>query len=196
MRILLAVLALVAMASIVARIEDWAHREERRESLMRWLENFLLPLGRVFALLLFIVLAYPTLLGLREAPGFGELLDAGHGRFDRLVNVLFFTGLLLPAIPVLRRLPGLLLPMQGMAGVALVAGWVAAAQGHALKVWPSPELWIVIAAAAGLASAVANLLTQAIDDRVLRQDLSDLLILVLQAPLLLIYGHWLGRQLG
>lgn len=196
MTILLALLALIAAASVVARLEDWGHREDRAPPFMAWFDGFLLPLGRVFALLLFIVLSYPALLDLERAPRFSALLAGEPGRFDRLVNLLFFTGLFLPAIPVLRRLPGLLLPLQGMAGVALVAGWTAAALGREIVLWPSRPLWVLIALLAGMAWLLAHLLTIAVRDRVLQQDLGDLFVLIFQAPLLLIYGHWLGRQLS
>lgn len=195
--ILMALVLFAVAGLLLAWAEDRLQRRSRSPLAWNWFEQFLLPLGRVFALMLFIVCAYPALYGLngREAPAFGALLAAGNGRLDRLINVLFFVGLLLPAIPGLRRWIAVLLPLQGMAGVALVASWLAAAQGVSLTLWPSAAVWSLLVIVAGLAALLARLMTALIDDPVLRQDAHDLLLLWLQAPLLLIYAMALGRAL-
>lgn len=193
--ILVALVLFAGAGLVLAWIEDRVQRRSRSALVQRWFEQFLLPLGRVFALMLFIVCAYPALYGLsgREAPSFASLLAAGNGRLDRLISILFLAGLLLPAIPGLRRWIAVVLPLQGMAGVALVASWLASTNGASLALWPRAAVWVLLAVAAGLAAMLARLLTTLIDDPVLRQDAHDLLLLWLQAPLLLIYGLSLGH---
>ncbi len=194
--ILLAALVFAALSVATAWLEQVLHRRTRDQPLRIWQEWFLLPLARVFCLMAFILLSGAALYGLRGMPSPAELLDASPGRADRLITWLFFTGLLLPAIPLLRRAPGLILPLQGGAGVALVFTWLAAAAGlHGARLLPDLPTLLLLAALSGLAMACAHLLTQAVDDEVRRQEAYDLLLLWLQLPLLVVYGHWLGRQL-
>lgn len=193
--ILFAIALFMAAGLALAWLEDRAHRHALSTTGLYWLDQFLLPLGRVFVLLLFIVCAYPALFALPAAPPLSLLLAAEHGRFDRLVTVLFIAGLLLPSIPGSRRLAGVILPLQGMAGIALLASWVAVALGTPLNLWPSNNTWLLLAILAGLAAAAAQLLAATVEDPVLREDVADLLLLWMQAPILLVYGHTLGKAL-
>lgn len=193
--LLIALLAFGLAGVALALAEDRVHRHVHSRMALAWFESFVLPLGRVFALMLFIGCAYPALYGLGTAPSFGALLRAEPGRFDHLLTVLFLAGLLLPAIPLLRHALGIVLPLQGMAGVALVANWCAAALQQPLALWPTLAVWTGLALAAIFAQLLAVLLTRAIDDPLLQEDARDLLLLWLQAPALLIYGQYLGHQL-
>ncbi|PPE73856.1 hypothetical protein C3942_10665 [Solimonas fluminis] len=194
--LLLAALVFAGLSVATAWLEQALHRNTREEALRLWGEWFLLPLARVFCLMAFIVLAGASLYGLRDIPSPAELLAQAPGRTDRLITWLFFTGLLLPAVPLLRRVPGLVLPLQGGAGVALVFTWLAAAADFGgARLWPDLPTLLMLAALSGFAMACAHLLTQAVQDEVRRQEAYDLLLLWLQLPLLVAYGHWLGRQL-
>ncbi|HEY0973628.1 MAG TPA: hypothetical protein VGE57_03970 [Solimonas sp.] len=192
--ILLALLLFAGAGLLLAWAEDHAHRTARAPLALAWFDRFLLPLGRVVALLLFIVCAYPALYGLRarDVPGFLELLSAQPGRLDRLINLLFFVGLILPAIPSLGRRLAFVLPVQGMAGVALVATWLSTAQGLPLSPWPGMGNLVLLLAGAALAALAARFAITMIEQPVLRQDVYDLLVLWLQAPLLLLYGRMLA----
>lgn len=194
--IALALLLFAAAGLALAWAEQRLHRHAFSALATAWLEHFLLPLVRAFALMLFLAAAYPALYGLREAPPLTSILFAADGRFDALLSVLFFAGLLLPSLPLLRRLPGLTLPLQGMAGIALLFGWLAQARGVDAHGWPEPGQWLLLAALAALASALAHLLTAAIEEPVQRQDARDLLLLWLQALPLLVYGQLLGARLA
>jgi hypothetical protein len=193
--LLLALILFAVAGVLLALAEDRAHRHVHSQLALAWLDGFALPLGRVFALMLFIACAYPALYGLRDLPSFATLLSLERGRFDHLLTALFVAGLLLPAIPLLRRALGLILPLQGMAGVALVGHWCAGALGTTLKLWPTPATWMALALAAVFAQLLAVLLTRTIDDPLLQEDARDLLLLWLQAPVLLVYGQYLGHQL-
>ncbi|HEY0916372.1 MAG TPA: hypothetical protein VGE22_15980 [Solimonas sp.] len=194
--LLLAALAFAVLSMGAAWLEQVLHQRTREEVLRLWIQWFLLPLARVFCLMSFIVLAGASLFGLPAMPSPAELLAQAPGRTDSLITWLFFTGLLLPAIPLLQRAPGLVLPLQGGAGVALLFTWMAAAVGfHGTRLLPDLPMLLMLAALSGFAMACAHLLTQAVSDEVRRQEAYDLLLLWLQLPLLVVYGHWLGNQL-
>jgi hypothetical protein len=193
--ILPALLLFMLAGLALAWLTDRSYRRPLPELTRRWLDLFLLPLGRVLVLLLFIVCAYPALFGAPQVPSLSSLLAAEHGRVDRLITVLFVAGLLLPSIPGTRQWQGLVLPLQGMAGIALLASWLAAAQGVPIALWPSTHTWLLLAVLATLAVTAAHLLAAIVEDPVLRQDVAELMLLWLQAPVLLVYGHTLGKAL-
>lgn len=193
--LLLAGLVFAILTGAAAWAEWRLLHSERPQAMQLWLDWFLLPFARAVCLVGFIAVAGAALYGVR-GPGLPELLAEAPGRMDRLINWLFFTGLLLPAVPLLRRTPGLVLPLQGGTGVALVFTWLAAAKDvEAVRLLPSPEMWLLLAALSALAIACSRLLTQGVQDELLRQEAYDLLLLWLQLPLLVAYGQWLGRQL-
>ena len=192
--LLLAGLVFAVLTGAAAWAEWRLRHNGQPDPMQLWLDWFLLPFARVVCLLGFIALAGASLYGAR-GPGLAELLAEAPGRMDRLINWLFFTGLLLPAIPLLRRTPGLVLPLQGGTGVALVFTWLAATREVEPMLLPTPGLFLLLATMSALAMTCSHLLSQAVEDELLRQEVYDLLLLWLQLPLLVVYGQWLGRQL-
>jgi hypothetical protein len=177
-------------------LEERLHHVTRSGLARIWVESFLLPLCRVFALMLLVLLAHPGLFGSVELPSLSAILFDVDGRFDHLISVLFLSGLLLPAIPGARKLAGLVLPLQGMAGVAMLFSWLAQALAVPVRLLPTPAQWLSLATLSAVAVLCAWLLTRAVDDPTRRHDLYDLLLLWLQAPVLLVYGRMLGNQLA
>jgi len=182
---------------LLARVSDIASTH--------WLaEHLLIPAARALALVAFILFAYPTLFGLAEAPKLAELLAAGRGRITSLVNLSFALSLLLPLLPVIGRLPALVLPIQGMAAASLLFHWLVATQPSAwIEYWPNwPALGILLAMAfAGhaLARWLSDIFATALQRHYEKAGLEALIyrsiILALQAPVILFYGLLLGRQL-
>ena len=170
-----------------------------------WLwEHLYLPLLRAGALVVFILVAYPALFGLAEAPAVGALLQGGAGRFSHLLGLVFLLSLLLPAVPVVGT-PALALPVQGAAGSALVFRWLAEAAGlPQVSYWPGLPSLAAAAAIAYVAWRAARWAAAALDETGRRLwDVADAgevafqaLLLFLQAPAVLVYSLGLGRQLG
>jgi len=177
-------------------LEERLHHITRHGLAQVWVESFLLPLCRVFALMLLMLIAYPGLFGTFAAPPLGKIVFSVEGRFDHLINVLFLAGLLLPAIPGARKLAGVVLPLQGMAGVAMLFSWLAQSLNVQARLLPTLSQWLTLATLSAVAMLCAWLLTRAVDDPTRRHDLYDLLLLWLQAPVLLVYGRMLGSQLA
>ena len=180
----------------------WASRLHNN-AVTEWLSDHVwLPLARVVLLLVFIALAYPVLYGFDEAPALRELLAGGEHRLQHLINLLFVLSVLLPLLPVVGGVPGLVLPIQGIAAAALLFHWLSPAlgvNGSLLPGWPAAGailLWIY--AGHRVANVAAQHLGSWLDARYEMRDwdkaVYELIILACQAPAILIYGLALGRQ--
>ena len=173
-------------------------------SVSLWIfEKLGIPLIRGFALSLFIVMTYPVLFGIAEAPAISALFDSGAGKMSSLVNMAFVVGILLPFIPLVGQLQFLALPIQGMAIAGLLFYWLqASTEDVELSPWPSWDSLLEIAFLAWLTHALAVRLTSPLGDFLDRnfyrrgyQSLSyQALILLFQAPVILVYTLNLGRQ--
>ncbi|MGD8559076.1 MAG: hypothetical protein PVH04_05405, partial [Gammaproteobacteria bacterium] len=61
----------------------------------QWIfERLLIPLARAITIMLFILLSYPVIFGIHEAPALMNLLTAGSHRISTLLNILFILPLL------------------------------------------------------------------------------------------------------
>jgi hypothetical protein len=169
-----------------------------------WLfEHVVIPIARAMTLVLFILVAYPTLFGLEAAPPLGELLAADRLRLTTLLNIVFLLTLLLPLVPVIGRLQELVLPLQGITAATLIFRWLAAGSSREIHYWPGlvPALGLLLLASLThwLAKGLAQRLAQGLD-RALGRAGSDKLIyrsvvMLMQMPVILLYTLSLGRQL-
>lgn len=168
-----------------------------------YLQHIWIPLIRVFSIIAFIVLAYPVLLGLNEAPPILELLAADN-RFNTLLNALFFVTIALPLLPVIGRLHALVLPLQGIAAVLLLVNWLPPAQHFpAINFWPNSHLLagllIMALLSHWLALKTAEAFGDWLDERLNREGFAiliyQMILLLFQAPIILSYSLYLGGQL-
>ncbi|MEX2482872.1 MAG: hypothetical protein WD928_18605 [Gammaproteobacteria bacterium] len=162
------------------------------------------PLLRALLIVGFVLVAYPVLFGLRDAPTIVVLLSQGSLRLTNLVNVAFVLSLLLPLLPSLHRRLGLVLAIQGVVATAMVFGWYASWLGaHSIGPWPGFAPAAVVCGVALVVHHAAAPMGQALghflDDRCGTQGLDRIVphavALVAQAPTVLIYGYALGQQL-
>lgn len=168
-----------------------------------YLQHIWIPLIRVFSIIAFIALAYPVLLGLNEAPPILELL-ATDGHFNTLLNVLFFVTIGLSLLPVVDRLHALVLPLQGVTAILLLVNWLLPAQGSpAIDFWPNSRLLITLLVMAlvshWLALKTAEVVGAWLDERFNREGFEvlayQMTLLIFQAPIILSYSLYLGKQL-
>lgn len=201
-RMLLACAAFAGSNLLLANLERRFHAAMAEHDVTAWLaEQVYLPLGRIFTLLVFIALAHPALFGLHEAPGVLELLRGGEHRMSHLINLAFLLSLLLPLLPLLGRLPGLVLPIQGLLAAAMLFHWLAQARGVDATLWPGWTtaaailVWLVLAQR--LAARGADLLVDhwQADYGERERFYYDSLLLFFQIPALLLYTVGLGEQL-
>lgn len=196
-RLLLALLVFVLVSTLFALAELRLEPHYRAHPATTWIgEHVFIPLAEVVALLAFLLIAHPVPYGLVEAPGVLELLGV-NGRTTDLINLLFLLSLLLPLLPGLGRLPGLVLLVQALAATALLFHWLA--QRMQVEVSLAPG-WLALALILVWAWAgqrlVGRLMPLQGKDLTLGRIMHWHLTGAVQLPAILIYGQSLGRQLG
>lgn len=159
------------------------------------------PLLRAAALILFIITAYPTLFGHLDLPPVTDILFAGQGRMTTLVNITFLLSLLLP---IVLRVRGLVLPIQGALLSALLFNWATAhLVTPEIVLWPGLPVVAGITVMSYLAHLTATTISHTLGERLNRwldregveQLLFDGLLLLFQTPAILLYTLTLGQQL-
>lgn len=177
-------------------LEDWLIDHPKSTSFGNWIvEHLYLPLLRAALVLAFVALAYPAIYGLSDAPALSGLLTGGHYRFDSWINAVLVASLLLPLVPGLGRIPGLLLALQGIIATAMLFGWVADAYGlqdeWLIPSWPLMFKILVITGGAALLSWMAGRSLQLAQGKLVAEAVR----LTAQMPALIIYGKALGAQI-
>lgn len=203
--ILLALLLLFGGGLLELPLEYQVTRRLSPHPAIDWLWEYVgAPLLRALLIVGFVLVAYPALFGLRDAPGIGVLLSQGSLRLTNLVNVAFILSLLLPLLAPLHRRLGLVLVIQGVVATAMVFGWYASWLGaHSIGPWPgfAPAAlvcgiaFVAHHSAAHLGQSLGHLLDERCGTHGFDHIVPHALALVAQAPTILIYGYALGQQL-
>ncbi|MBT7952188.1 MAG: hypothetical protein HN764_11230 [Gammaproteobacteria bacterium] len=175
-------------------------------SLLQWSwDKIGMPFLRAVLMLLFLLLSYPVIFAISDAPPVIALLDNDELRVNYLINLIFVVTLLFPLIPVLGKWEELILPAQAITASAMLFSWLAADLGFKnIHYWPGIITVISILVIAflshWLALAVSHFLGDAIDEKFSVEHaghlLSRALVLFMQSPAILLYGSALGRQLN
>ena len=192
-----ALLVFIPLPVVLLSVELKLAGAARDSAVQSWIaDHVYLPLIRSTALLVFIFLAHPELFGLGAAPSLSALLAGGHYRFDQLINVLLLVALLLPLVPLLDRVAGLTLTLQGMCAAALLASWIASASGVAISLLP--DAWLIVRISAVLLAArIAGelLAKEFLAAPRYRELILEALRMLSQLPAVIMYAHFLGAQL-
>ncbi len=176
------------------------HKAHQTDTLVWYLEHVLCPLLRVIVLLIVVSQVYPAIDSQSTSLDFWRHLRERQQLQD-IVNILFFGGLLLAFIPVVDH-PVFALPIQSMLTIALVFHWQYGGDSPAL--WPSLVTWLKIVAymlLAWLITREAGIRLSRYIDRWLTVSgsirlVTDTLYMLLQIPVMLIYGEYLSAQLA
>ena len=205
-RILLAVLVHLVAILVFEVLVAHLHQQVGEDHISEWLsEHLALPLARALALVVFMLIAYPTLFGVHEAPPLAQILFAGEGRIMAMVNLAVVLSLLLPLVPVFGLRTPLVLPFQGIAISALMFQWMAGASGlQEYSLWPGFTAFGTILVIALLTPVLAHYLAHVIGERFDKMTgysgfetlVYDGLVLFVQLPSILIYSLALGAQLS
>ncbi len=204
--ILVAIGCYAAGSALEPFIERWLERAVHYNPPLLWCwEHLGVPLLRAALLLGFVFLAYPTLFGLREAPGLQTLLADRDAAPSTVLGTLYLVALLAPVLPVFRRHPELVLPAQGVLAVAFLFHWLADyLHVTVASAWPGSAMAIAIVAAAWLMHRLSLRLGERLGrelDRTCGTDGYDALgahmvTLLAQLPVVLVYSSALGAQLA
>ena len=176
------------------------HKAQQTDTLVWYLEHVLCPLLRVIVLLIVVSQVYPAIDSQSTSLDFWRHLSERQQLQD-IVNILFFGGLLLAFIPVVDH-PVFALPIQSMLTIALVFHWQYG--GDSPTLWPSLVTWLKIVAymlLAWLITREAGIRLSRYIDRWLTVSgsirlVTDTLYMLLQIPVMLIYGEYLSAQLA
>ncbi len=202
-RVLLACVVFGILNLLLARTERKFMAAMRENPATDWLADVIyLPLARVFCVLVFLGIAYPAVFGLTEAPNLFTLLDAEDRRTSNLINFTFLLSLLLPWLPVLGRLPSLVLPLQGLLASAMLFSWLALARGIEAQLWPGWTtaglvlVWLIVGQrlAVWLAQQIGDSWRQSMAGEDMDQVFYESAVLFFQVPAILMYTVQLGEQ--
>jgi len=165
------------------------------------LEHVVCPIVRIIVLMMIVSLVYPTLAN-QSTIEFWRML-AERDQFNNLLNILFIVGLGLAFVPLLSH-PVIALPAQSMLTIALVFNWQFVEPGTAVSLLPSllmlAKIFGYMLVAYLITRECSIFLSRWIDRRFALAGsirlVSDAIYLVLQIPVILIYGSYLHGQLG
>ncbi len=156
-------------------------------------------------LMVFILMAYPVIYGIEQAPSLSILLSEDDLRINYLINLIFIVSLLFPLIPILGNWHELVLPLQGIAASMMIFSWLVSGLGVSeYSFWPGWEV-VLGCLALGvfthwLGVQISQLIGHKLDKAFNVIDSGELfargLILLFQSPVILIFSTSLGRQLS
>lgn len=198
-------IALFTLGGLVLMPLVWLIEARLPSRLLQWQwEHVAMPLVRILLLLFFIILAWPELYGIHTAPDAIARLSADSGRGIQLINLLFVLSVILPLIPVLGGWHALTLPLQGITAVALIFSWIPDHHAALSAYWPGWLTVLMLVVLAWLAYQIAvsmgEYLGHDMDTRWhlagSHEFISNILLLILQAPIIIIYAHSLGSHLN
>lgn len=175
-------------------------------SVFHWSRNHLLtPFVRAVVIVAFVFLAYPSLFGMRHAPEIERLVAEESLRLNNLLGVLFVCTLLLPLVPPFRKRTELIVPLQGIIATAAVFTWYTEYLGAtAATVWPGLASALLILGivvfghrlSAYSGQRLGHILDVAFNTTGFDRVVPNAVELLVQAPVILIYGYALGRQIA
>lgn len=204
--VLLALLLFAAIGLAEPFVEHRLHSALEGNHAFHWAwEHFFAPLARAAALVAFVWIAYPAIYGVQFAPEFAALIGESALQLNSLLGVLFMCTLLLPLFPLFANRVELILPLQGLIATATVFDWYTDYLGAtAANAWPGTPAAALIAAivifghrlAARLGHIAGHWLDDAFITRGFERIVPNALELLAQAPVMLLYGFALGRQIA
>jgi hypothetical protein len=179
---------------------EWLRRHAETAAPSAWLLRHLgRPLVHGLLLAVFVLIAYPALLGLPLSPAPAQLLDGGS-RLGGLINLATLLALALPWVARPAGLQALILPLQTAALLMLIGHWLAAAPLGYLPDALSAALFVVFGWAGYRLNRLAgHALGERVDRRWAVRGSGDIfgeaLLPLFQAPGVIAYGLTLGHQL-
>lgn len=205
-QVLLAVLFFTMVGAGEPFVEHRLNAAFEGNHAFHWMwEHFFAPLLRAATLVAFVWLAYPAIFGMQYAPAFEALLGDDTLRLNTLLGLLFLCTLLLPLFPLFARRVELVLPLQGLIATAAVFDWYTGYLGAtAASIWPgmlpAALLLAIIVFGHRIAARVGQHAGHTLDERFATRGFERIvpnaIELLAQAPVMLLYGFALGRQIA
>ncbi len=180
----------------------WLLHQAREVDTTLWiLEHIICPIIRIVVLLIVVSLVYPTFDASSSSVEFWRILSR-QGEFQDLINILFLVGLGLAFLPIVNH-PVFALPIQSMLSIALVFYWQYQAAIATPDLFPSLATLIKIVVYMACAYFVTRQtiiwLGRRLDEKFSVAGsvrlISDTIYMVLQIPVMLLYGSYLQQLL-
>lgn len=193
----LAILLYLIALPITLAAEWWLLEKIDSPQISRYLiEHAAVPLLRIWLIWLFILSAYPTLFGWEFAPTLQAIYNAGFQLGD-LINALFLIGLLIPLLPMVHRLPSIVVPLQALIACHWLLYWAIRTTGETASIWPDRGMIITFVLISMIGHFVADQLSKRASPRLnnIRTEIYDLILLIVQLPAILIYANDLGSKI-
>lgn len=204
------VLAAIVVVTGLSLIEPLAcdRLARRNDTNPAWVwsfEHVVTPLFRAVLVVVFVVIAYPSVFGLYAAPPLDVLVDVDADRMSRLVGLLFGVSLLVPLADHPLTRPAIVLPLQSVLATGTVFLWLKDYLGITVAtLWPGAGFVALILVLSftshRLVVRAAALLGRHYDDRFAVEGSAKWLARGLepwaQIPTIVFYGAALGLQLA
>lgn len=182
----------------LAFFERWSDQFVLRHPEQEWaFEHGWLPFARALVLIAMIMGSYPDVFHLQDAPTLSEVLAGNDNWLDHAINLVLLLGFVLPLLPVIGQLPGIVLPAQAWGMTALLASWTAMTFDHPdfsvwYSIWPGfPTMLAMLGFA--LAGHYGHRL---LPGRLKSTHWSAAtLAIIAQLPAILVYGLALGARI-
>ena len=202
MNLLWVVLVTATSVSLGTWLCLWIITKAQEVNSPTWVfETILCPIIRIMVLFIIVSQVYPLIDANAARTGLWSILFEQQ-QFSHLINILFFAGLLLSFIPVLSH-PVFALPIQSILTIALVFHWQYSGSIVSLHLFPSMatilKITIYMVLAYYVTGELSRHIARALDSRYAVSGsirlVSDAIYLVLQIPVMLVYGSFLELQL-
>lgn len=163
------------------------------------------PLLRAIMLVVFVYLAFPTLFGLNTAPSIGELISSQEMHVPNVLGILFLIGFLASLAPGLGGKPEFVLPVQGcLACGYLFFGLTGYLGVTTANLWPGIDILLTMVCVSYYAHRFGRFvgevggdqLDMMLNTRGYGVVVLHVIELLAQVPIILLFGHGLGRQLA
>ena len=193
--------------SVVITIQMFAfvHVKLNNTLLQYCLDKLGLPLIRVFLIVGFILLTYPVNFGILTAPSINELLAVDNMRSSFLINMVFLLTFFFPFIPIIGKWDELTIPLQGILCSMIIFNWLC--QGLEIENYSLFPDFMTLASII-LISIITHWLAEYLSehsgdyfDKLFHREGFKVLIfkavvLIMQSPVIFIFGIYLGKQIS
>ncbi|MBL1141420.1 MAG: hypothetical protein HND53_05235 [Proteobacteria bacterium] len=168
-------------------------------------DKMALPFIKTLLIIGFILLVYPINYGIDSAPSITELLNTDSTRSNFLLNIIFLVTFFYPLIPVIGKWEELIVPLQGFFASMIIFIWLCSGTGvENYSLFPDFKTITIILLISFITHWLAKYVAAHIGeylDRLYNREGFDILIfkavvLVMQSPVIFIYGLYLGKQIN
>ena len=168
-------------------------------------EKIGLPFIKTVLILIFILLVYPVNFGIESAPSISDLFSQDEKRSNFLLNIIFLLTFFFPLMPVIGKWDEMIIPLQGILASMIIFSWLCQSLNiEELSLMPDIITVFIIVVISivthKLASYLSMSLGEYLDKLYHREGFHELVfkgvVLIMQCPVIFIFGLFLGKQLN